>query len=350
MDRMGGVGQIGRPMGLDRTEGTGALGEHRLEIGGNDRAEPRGTSIGDKIKSFFQKISDKFSAWKTERQEAKSERRMDRAAQGFAQGLGNGRASMGSFQSLVGEATRRHGAEQGMGIAVGKLMDAIGRLPATGQETAMGHLRTFSDEGSVGQTLTNSFNEVMDRNDIIADRLMESHLPSRHDPSQSGQMREAFASTVRAFGDGLGLVFERQSQVDNPVNALLNGALDGPLFDKLDSLFAAKLGDENTKFMSAVNDWKDVMRVAGPVRAREGFEQLMDYFVRNGAQMQIDVRSEDMEQLRAIARGDAPLTAQAFDNAAQWVGNSVAMDVNTLAEFREDPAVLAYVRTGRMDD
>lgn len=350
MDRMGGVGQIGRPMGLERTESAGTLGDHQVEIGQNTRAEPRGTSIGDKIKAFFQKVSDKFSAWKTERQEAKSERRMDRAAQGFAQGLGSGRASLGSFQSLVGEATRRHGAEQGMGVAVGKLMDAIGRLPATGQETAMGHLRTFSEEGSVGQTLTNSFNEVMDRNDIIANRLIESHLPSRHDPSQSGQMREAFASTVQAFGDGLGPVFERQSQVDDPVNALLDGALDGPLFDKLDSLFAAKLGDENTKFMSAVNDWKDVMRVAGPVRAREGFEQLMDYFVREGAQMQIDVRSEDMEQLRAIARGDAPLTAQAFDSAAHWVGQSVDMDTATMTQFRQDPAVMAYVRTGRMDD
>lgn len=354
MDAIGARGAVNQLQGMEGLQGAGALGDHQVEQIENRRAEPRETSIGSKITAFFKGIGDIFSKLKADwkeakaaKAEAKAERKLNDAAAGFATGLVSGHAPTRSFNTLLDAATRGHGPQEGVSVAVGKMMDAIDALPDAERSIALGHLQRFDEAGGIAATMMASFGQALDQEAVLAARLETTGLPSLGRGQDIEARREAFADKVADFGEGVSAMFARREQMDGPVTALLEGRLDDTLFEKLDQAFATKFADENTKFIKAVNDWKAGAATGDPTLARDGFDALMDRFVRDTASTQVDVTDQVMAQLNAVANGNQPLTAEIFDAATEWLASSLMHDQAAIREFREDPAVRAYVNYGQ---
>jgi hypothetical protein len=272
---------------------------------------------------------------------------MNAAAAGFANGLASGHALSHSFNSLMDAAARRHGPQEGVSVAVGKMMDAIDALPDGERSLALGHLQRFGEAGGIAANMMASNNHALDEEAVLATRLESSGLPSLRRGEDIEARREVFADKVAAFGEGVSAMFARREQMDGPVTMLLEGRLDDTLFEKLDQAFATKFADENTKFIKAVNDWKAAAATGDPTLARDGFDALMDRFVRDTASTQVDVTDQTMAQLNAVANGTQPLTAEVFDAATEWLASSLMHDQGAIREFRDDPAVRAYVNYGQ---
>ncbi|BDW84597.1 hypothetical protein MACH21_07740 [Roseicyclus marinus] len=350
-------GGISPLRGMEGVQAGGALGEHKVEQIENTRAEPRQTSIGSKIAAFFKGIGAFFANLKAEhneakaaRKEAKAERAVTANAKAFAEGLAapTPTASSAAFTKVMTLSVQRHGPEEGMTVALGKIMDAIDAMPDPGRTIAENHLKNFNEAGGIAAALTATFDASIARALEQDSTLRGYGLPGTLSGTDDLEgKREAFVDQLAAFGDALAAARERQEQMDHPITALVEGQMDGVLFDKLDQVFAKKFADENTKFIKAVNDWKGVIEGGDATLARDGFEALMDRFVRDTGSTQVDVTDQVMARLKAVADGAQPLTQDVFDDAVTWLASSLIHDQGAIREFRDDPAVRAYVHYGK---
>lgn len=357
-------GGISPLRGMEGVQAGGALGEHKVEQIENTRAEPRQTSIGSKIAAFFKGIGAFFANLKAEhteakaaRKEAKAEREVTAAAKAFAESLAVPRPTPSSdaFAKVMAAAVQWRGPEEGMTVALGKMLDAIEDMPDLERTFGTVNLMYFNNPDGLGAKLTEAFDtsttqamqQALDQDAMLRDYGLPGTLSSSY--SVEGQ-REAFVGQLAAFGEAVTALFDRQAQVDNPVDRLQEGRLDDVLFDKLDQAFAKKFADENTKFIKAVNDWKGGMAGGDATLARDGFEALMDRFVRDTGSTQVDVTDQVMARLNAVADGSQPLTQDVFDDAVTWLATSLRSDMRALPEFRRDPAVRAYVHYGKTSE
>ena len=207
-------GGVSHLQGMDAVRAGGALGDHTVEQITNTRVEPRETSLGSAIKSFFKGIGDIFSKLKAEFKESRAaekertaEKKMAKAAGGFADALANDQASAKKFFKMTTVVAKHAAPEDVARIAAEKTMDAIRSLPDDKAGNALTHLRQFGAPGGTGEALKNVYDQALANR---VDVLIASDLGGASDRvrAENDDLRGQFADKVAAFDAALSSMLE----------------------------------------------------------------------------------------------------------------------------------------------